>query len=157
MNFIEKLVSRYDFTFLSGTIFFLFTSLVVYFMFIRWMLGACVITKIKRTKKERKARQIEIQDRTARDQLRVFIKWILCLCYTKEQKEKRLAYSLFVVLNYIYLVIIVLYWLICLLALLVPQLQIMSIFIVIFKIYICDGPVMIIETILFYSGYTKKI
>ncbi|WP_169007342.1 hypothetical protein [Faecalispora jeddahensis] len=139
-----------DITFPSCIGIFLFMSLTGYFLAIRGNIAGFIIKEKKLTKKERK-QKIEMEwNRSKKDTLKAFVKWLLCLTYSKEQKGR--LYPLFIVLNYIYLGVIIVYLFLAIFAFYFEFLQIWCIIILIYKIKILDAPIIFALGVLFFTG-----
>lgn len=154
LRHIQNVVDFYGFTFPSCVIFFFLTSIGIYFLFVRGLLASCIIKEKKMTKKERKLRQEEVWNRSKKETLKAFGKWILCKGYTDEQKG--FFYGPFVVYNYIYIVVIMGYLILWLLAFAIDPLRFWCVVILIGKLNILDYPLFLVLAILFFSGKMKN-
>lgn len=138
------------FVFPNCTIFFSLTAIVVYFLFFRGALEDCIIKRLKLTKKERKKIEEEKNNRSKKDLLKIFIRWILCLSYTEEQKGSKITYTIFVLVNYTYLFIFIIFQLTWILAFFYIKLQDFCNVIIDIKLYFFDFPMMVLIMVLFF-------
>lgn len=151
---IQRIVDFYNFTFPSCVIFFFLTSIGIYFLFVRGLLASCIIKKKKMTKKERKLRQKQAWNRSKKETLKAFGKWILCKGYTDEQKG--FFYKPFVFYNYIYLVVTIGYLILWFAAFAIEPLRVWCVIIAIAKLNVLDYPLLLVLGILFFSGKMGK-
>lgn len=102
LNAINVLYDQYD------TLIWPILILLIFFYLtaVRGCLGYLCISKQKLTRKEKKKHTSDLIDLIFsginKKSLRRFANWILCRCYTAEQKEGK-YYRLFVFLNFFYL------------------------------------------------------
>ncbi|WP_169009422.1 hypothetical protein [Faecalispora jeddahensis] len=129
---------------------FLFVSLPTYFYLIRGNIAGFIIKEKKLTKKERKQKFETEWNYSTKEKLKAFTKWMLCLTYLSEQKSR--LYPLFIVLNYIYLGVIVIYLFMAMIAFHFEFLQVWCIVILYYKIGILDVPIAYALAILFFTG-----
>ncbi len=151
---LQGVLEFYDFTFPSCVLFFYLTSAGIYFLFIRGLLASCVIKERRMTKKERKLQQEQRWNRSKKEALAVFGKWILCKTYTDEQKKG--GYGLFVIYNHVYLAVAGGYLILSLLSFVIEPLRFWCIIFTIVKMNILDYPVLLVLGILFVLGKIKR-
>ena len=72
-----------------------------YLIMYRARVQTIFVAPLKRSKKERKAYDAKLWSSSAKELAKRFFNWILCRCYTKEQKKR--GYSFFLAVNYLYL------------------------------------------------------
>lgn len=78
-----------------------FNSFINYFIMYRGRVKKIFVAPLKRSKKEQKAYQAMLWSSSAKELAKRFFNWILCRCYTKEQKKR--GYSFFLAVNYLYI------------------------------------------------------
>ena len=130
-------------------------SLIVYFFLIRPKLGFYAIKERKLTKKERKAHNEEIWNRSKKETLKIFGKWLLCKTYTEEQKKGRF-FKLFVIFNYFYLGLNAIYLILCLLAIVAEPLRLFCGILADLKNNLIDFPILLLIIILASTRKCKR-
>ena len=145
-EFIAKLAEETNLPFPSCIWLFLFTSIPFYLLIVRGILGYMVIKKVKRTKKERKAHQAALRNRTAKERWRAIGKWFLCLGYIDEQKGE--GFFLFFLYCWIYCLTFIGYLIFGGLAFFVSAWQPWCGVVLRTKIVIVDFPVMLLTALL---------
>ncbi len=156
MTVIEKIFNTSYISFATCSVFFFILSVFVYFMIIRWLLAGHIIKKPKMTKKERKRREEEKRNRSKKDSLKAFGRWVLCLDYTDEQKGSKILFTLFFILNYFYLLLCLSFVIIFILSFWFPDLQKWGIIIFNIKLHIIEYPILVLLAILFFTGARQK-
>ena len=131
---------------------FVFVAFGVYFILIRGNFARFVIKD--RTSKEHKKHIDELFDRTLKEHLIAFGRWILCMGYPDERKKK--GYRFFVFFNYLYLFICALFLIIWILAFFIEGLQILCIKYTLIKMKYIDAPFMVIIAIMQARHNLKK-
>lgn len=128
--------------------------LCMYFFFFRVLLRANMVKHRKMTKKERKARDKEVWSRTKKESVKAFVNWILCRCYTQEQKGE--LYIPFVIINYVYLIRIALFIVLWIVSAFLPTVRNLQAGIEAMMMAWLDFPVLGLETLfVFYSRFHK--
>lgn len=138
-------------------IIFFATSLFCYFIMIRWICGALIIRKKKLSRKERKQREDELWNRTRKQQMHAFGKWLLFLSYKNDESISRFLFYLLGALNYIYLLINALFLIIWIAGFFSNTVQVWCLACFYLKVIIIDYPLVGLISILFLlrNGFKK--